>query len=135
MRTYRRIAGAALIVTLSQLAGCFYLQAAQGQLDVLARRKPIPELLADPDTPIALADRLRLVQDAREFSIAELGMPDNGSYRSYADIERDYVLWSIFAAPELSLEPVNWCYPIVGCVSYRGFFQLRNRPPGSDSTD
>ena len=123
MSTYRRIAGAALIVTLSQLAGCFYLQAAQGQLDVLARRKPIPELLADPDTPIALADRLRLVQDAREFSIAELGMPDNGSYRSYADIERDYVLWSIFAAPELSLEPVNWCYPIVGCVSYRGYFR------------
>ena len=122
MRTYRWLAEAILIVTLFQLAGCYYLQAARGQLDVLARREPIPELLADPETPAALAERLRLVQDAREFSIAELGMPDNGSYRSYADLERDYVLWSIFAAPELALDPVNWCYPIVGCVSYRGFF-------------
>ncbi len=111
-----------LIVTLSQLVGCYYLQAARGQLDVLARREPIPEVLADPETPAALAERLRLVQDARQFSIAELGMPDNGSYRSYADLERDYVLWSIFAAPELAIDPVNWCYPIVGCVSYRGFF-------------
>jgi predicted aminopeptidase len=62
------------------------------------------------------------VQEARDFSIAELGMPDNGSYRSYADLERDYVVWSVFAAPELSLEPVSWCFPVVGCVAYRGYF-------------
>jgi predicted aminopeptidase len=123
VRIRHRIVVATAIAVQLQLAGCYYLQAAQGQLDVLARRDPIPELLADPSTPAGLAERLRLVQDARDFSIAELGMPDNGSYRSYADVEREYVLWSIFATPELSLDPVNWCYPIVGCVSYRGFFR------------
>jgi predicted aminopeptidase len=123
VRIRHRIVVAIAIAAQLQLAGCYYLQAAQGQLDILARRDPIPELLDDPATPAALIERLRLVQDARDFSIAELGMPDNGSYRSYADVEREYVLWSIFATPELSLDPVNWCYPIVGCVSYRGFFR------------
>jgi predicted aminopeptidase len=62
------------------------------------------------------------VQQARQFAIDELLLPDNDSYRSYADLERDYVVWNVFAAPEFSLEPVTWCFPVAGCVAYRGYF-------------
>ncbi len=104
------------------LPACYYVQATQGQIEVLSKREPIDEVLASPDTAAELARRLRLVQEARQFSIDELGLPDNRSYRSYSDLERDYVVWNVFAAPEFSLEAREWCYPIVGCVSYRGYF-------------
>ena len=102
--------------------GCYYLQAAQGQWELTRKREPIDEVLARPDTPPALAARLRLVQEARQFAIDELSLPDNDTYRTYADLERDYVLWNVFAAPEFSLEPKTWCFPVAGCVGYRGYF-------------
>ena len=107
------------------LPSCYYLQAAGGQLEVLRKRAPIDRLLADPDTPAALAARLSLIRDAREFSITELGLPDNGSYRSFADLDRDYVVWNVVAAPEFSVEPRTWCFPVSGCVAYRGYFSER----------
>lgn len=113
---------AALFVVLA-LDGCYYMQAASGQIEVLRKREPIEAVIADPATPPAVVRRLQLIQDAREFSILALGLPDNDSYRTYADLEREFVVWSIFAAPEFSLEPKRWCYPIVGCVSYRGYFK------------
>ena len=112
-----------LIVAMSVLlSGCYYLQAAQGQLEVLNKRVPIAELVEDPETPDELSARLQLVTEARRFSISELGLPDNDSYLSYSDIGRDFVVWNVYAAPEFSLEPKHWCYPIIGCVSYRGYF-------------
>ncbi len=112
-----------LIVAMSaSLSGCYYLQAAQGQLDVLNKRVPIAELVQGGETPDELGARLQLVVEARRFSISELGLPDNDSYLSYSDIGRDFVVWNVYAAPEFSLEPKQWCYPIVGCVSYRGYF-------------
>ena len=110
-----------LLFTLS-LGGCYYLQAAKGQLELTRKREAIADVLQDEDTSPGLAARLRLVQEAREFSIYALGLPDNDSYRSYADIERDYVVWNVFAAPEFSLQPKTWCFPVAGCVGYRGYF-------------
>lgn len=107
--------------TLSQSA-CYYVQAARGQYDVLSRSEPIGEVLAAESTPEELARRLELVLEARQFAIDELLLPDNDSYRSYADLERDYVVWNVFAAPEFSLEPKTWCFPVAGCVAYRGYF-------------
>ena len=104
------------------LSGCYYVQATRGQIEVLAKREPIEEILASPDTDAELQRRLTLVQEARQFSVDELGLPDNKSYRSYSDLERDFVVWNVFAAPEFSLDAREWCYPIVGCVSYRGYF-------------
>ena len=98
------------------------MQAARGQLEIMRNREPIAEIVATDETPEELAHRLRLVEKAREFSISELGLPDNDSYRSYADIDRDYVVWNVFAAPEFSLEPKTWCFPVAGCVGYRGYF-------------
>ena len=107
---------------LLSLSACYYMQAARGQLEVLRKRDPIGEVIAADETPADLAARLSLIEQARRFSVEELGLPDNDSYRSFADLERDYVLWNVVAAPELSLDAKQWCYPIVGCVSYRGYF-------------
>jgi predicted aminopeptidase len=69
-----------------------------------------------------LRAQLRAVTDIRDFASRQLGLPDNGSYRSYADLSRRYVVWNVVAAPEFSVLPKEWCYPIVGCVAYRGYF-------------
>jgi predicted aminopeptidase len=62
------------------------------------------------------------VGSARDFAVQRLDLPDNGSYRSYADLGRDFVVWNVFAAPEFSVEPKRWCFPVAGCVAYRGYF-------------
>jgi len=115
----QRLTIAALSLTLS---GCYYMQAARGQMEINRKREPIAEVLSAESTPEQLASQLQVVLQARQFSIDELGLPDNDSYRSYADLERDYVVWNIVAVPEFSLQPKTWCYPVVGCVSYRGYF-------------
>ena len=111
-----------MLLCLAALPGCYYAQAAKGQWELTRKRQPIAEVLAGEDTPPELAARLRLVQEARQFAIDELGLPDNDTYRTYADIDREYVVWNVFAAPEFSMQPKTWCFPIAGCVSYRGYF-------------
>ena len=111
---------------LAALAGCtplgYFLQSARGQLDLLSRREPIDELITNPDTEPELRARLQAVAEMREFASAELKLPDNRSYRSYADLGRPYVVWNVFAAPPLSVDPRTWCFPVVGCIAYRGYF-------------
>ena len=108
------------------LTGCadlgYYQQAAAGQWALLQARQPVVELLSDPTTPADLRQRLATAQALRAFASAELDLPDNGSYRSYADLHRPFVVKNVFAAPELSLEPRQWCFWFVGCLSYRGYF-------------
>ncbi|MEJ2602243.1 MAG: aminopeptidase [Gammaproteobacteria bacterium] len=113
---------ALLLLSVSGLSGCYYLQAARGQLEIVRKREPITEILADPATPPDLRRRLELVRDAREYAAEALALPDNGSYRTYADLGREYVVWSVFAAKEFSVEPRRWCFPVAGCVAYRGYF-------------
>jgi len=79
-------------------------------------------VVADPATPAPLRARLELSQRMRDFAVTELKLPDNKSYRRYADLERDAVVWNVVAAPELSLALKTWCFPIMGCVGYRGYF-------------
>ena len=108
------------------LSGCetlsYYAQAIGGQMDLISRAKPAARLIADPATPQPLRERLELARAIRDYASRELGLPDNGSYRSYADLGRPYVVWNVVAAPEFSLEPVESCFPVAGCVPYRGFF-------------
>ena len=110
-----------MVATLNN-AGCYYMQAAAGQWQVLRKSEPIGDVIDEEGTSTELGARLSLVQEARRFSVAELGLPDNKSYRKYADIERDFVVWNVFAAPEFSLQARQWCFPVAGCVSYRGYF-------------
>ncbi|MCP4702666.1 MAG: aminopeptidase [Gammaproteobacteria bacterium] len=100
----------------------YYGQAIHGQLDLLGRRQKISKLLADPATPALLKAKLTKVREARNFAVQQLHLPDNGSYSCYADLERPFAVWNVFAAPEFSLKPIRFCFPIAGCVSYRGYF-------------
>jgi len=114
------------LLALLGLAGCANLaylnQAAQGEAAVLQKARPIPEVIADPDTPPTVADKLRMAQRMRQFAVTELKLPDNSSYTRYADTGRSYVLWNVVSAPPLSLKPVESCFPIAGCLAYRGYY-------------
>ena len=100
----------------------YYAQAVSGQLALLHRARPIAERLEEPALPQGLKRRLERVLVIRDFASRELGLPDNGSYRAYADLDRPFVVWNVFAAPEFSLQPEQSCFPVAGCVTYRGWF-------------
>jgi predicted aminopeptidase len=107
-------------------SGCtsvgYYAQAAGGHLELLRLARPVAEVVADPATPAATRERLQLSQRLRDFAVSELKLPDNNSYRRYADLKRASVVWNVVAAPELSLTLKTWCFPVMGCVGYRGYF-------------
>ncbi|MET0334397.1 MAG: aminopeptidase, partial [Rhizobacter sp.] len=107
-------------------SGCstlgYYAQAAGGHFSVLNKAKPVPEWLADDSTAPPLKERLALSQRMRDFAVTELKLPDNASYRRYADLGRPAAVWNVVAAPELSLTLKTWCFPVVGCVGYRGYY-------------
>lgn len=108
------------------LGGCanlgYYLQSVSGQLDIWKRERAIEEVMRDAAVPAALKEKLATVLRIREFASSELGLPRNESYRRYADLERPYVVWNVFAAPEFSTKPEQWCFLFAGCVDYRGYF-------------
>jgi predicted aminopeptidase len=100
----------------------YYWQSMRGELDILERAKAIPTVIeTTPDA--ALKAKLERSMAIRDYASRELALPDNGSYRNYADLDRRFVLWNVTATPELSLEPRQWCFPIAGCVNYRGYFE------------
>ncbi|HKY93171.1 MAG TPA: aminopeptidase [Nevskiaceae bacterium] len=114
------------LVLATLLAGCaqigYYAHLATGQASLLSRREPIEKIVADESRDAELRRRLAFVLDARAFAIARLHLPDNASYTLYADLQRPYAVWNVIAAREFSLEPVESCFPIAGCVAYRGFY-------------
>ncbi|MFN0316321.1 MAG: aminopeptidase, partial [Burkholderiales bacterium] len=109
------------------LQGCatvsFYWQAINGQWELSKKSLPMEEVIGRPATSEVLREKLRLVQRIRLFASQELKLPDNGSYKKYADINRPFVVWNVFAAPEFSTQPKEWCFPFAGCVGYRGYFR------------
>lgn len=100
----------------------WYGQAARGQMELLLKRKDIEKLIAAPDTPERKREKLELVLAVREFAGERLGLPDNGSYGGFVSLDRDAVVYNVIAAPEFSVAPKTWCYPLVGCLAYRGYF-------------
>ena len=100
----------------------YYWQSARGHLSVWWSARSVRDWVEDPATAPTLSERLRLAQRMRRFASEVLGLPDNGSFTRYAALDRPFVLWNVQAAPELSLDPVRWCFPFAGCVAYRGFF-------------
>jgi predicted aminopeptidase len=104
----------------------YLAQATGGELHVLSERRAIDKVVADPKTPEPLRARLNDVRAARDFAVTELHLPDNRSYRTYADIKRPYVVWNVVATPEFSVAPKQWCFPVAGCVAYRGYFKEKN---------
>jgi len=121
---YSRLLPAVLLPLVSGCANVgYYWQSVSGQLEVWRRERPVAEVIADPSAAQALKDKLARVLEIRAYASRELGLPDNQSYRRYADLERPFVVWNVFAAPEFSVEPLRWCLAFAGCINYRGYFE------------
>lgn len=121
-------AGILLVISIT-LISCetvgYYTQAARGQLAIVFGREDIQRLLIEEDLSPELREKFARVIQIRDFAEQELLLPVGENYLSYVDLEREHVVWNVFAAPEFSTDPRNWCYPIAGCVSYRGYFSER----------
>lgn len=118
----------AILLTLSGLlCGCaqlaYMVQAAHGQSVLLSAARPIDDWLADPQADLSLKNKLATAKTIRAFAVRELALPDNASYTTYAALRRPFVLWNVVATPVLSLKPKQWCFPVAGCVSYRGYYE------------
>ncbi|MCX7659869.1 MAG: aminopeptidase [Caldimonas manganoxidans] len=122
-------AGALAVLGALLLAGCgtvgYLVQSVHGHLSLVQQARPVEQWLADANTPQHLRERLALSQRIRRFAVDELGLPDTRSYRSYADLGRPAAVWNVVAVPELSLTLQTWCFPVVGCVGYRGYYDRK----------
>ena len=123
-RAFFRFVAAAVVA--SAVSGCtsvsYVAQSLEGHVQIMTARQDVAKLIADPSTPEPLRARMQSASAIRQFAIDELALPDNRSYRTYVDLGRDAVTWAVFAAPEFSLAPKTWCFPVFGCVPYRGYF-------------
>ena len=119
-----KLALASAVGLVALLSGCFgfYGQALRGQSEILAKQRSLAAVVADPSTPQETKDKLRQVHRIRQFADRRLALQVGDNYGSYVDLKRDSVVWNVMAAPEFSLQPKTWCYPVAGCVGYRGFF-------------
>jgi predicted aminopeptidase len=117
---------AIVVATACMTSGCssigYVAQSIGGHMDLIQRARPVPQVLADAATADPLRERLALSQRMRSYAVTELKLPDNNSYRRYAALNRPAVVWNVVAAPELSLTLKTWCFPVMGCVGYRGYF-------------
>ena len=120
------VAGVVAGATVCLTSGCstigYYAQSTVGHLNLVEAARPVSQWLADPATSAALKARLELSQRIRDYAVSDLHEPDNASYRRYADLKRSAAVWNVVAAPELSLELKTWCFAVVGCVGYRGYY-------------
>ncbi|MEJ5991385.1 aminopeptidase [Ramlibacter sp. PS3R-8] len=119
------VAGLALAATVC-LSGCanlgYYWQSVTGHLKLVNAAKPVDEWLQEPETPQRIRDKLALAKRIRAYASSELKLPDNRSYHRYADLRRSAAVWNVTAAPAYSLELKTWCFPVTGCVGYRGYY-------------
>jgi predicted aminopeptidase len=118
----RVVALCALATTTAGCAAPYYWQAIGGQLELLRKREPIHEVIANPAADPALKTTLARIATMRQFAVDELGLPSNESYTSYVALDRPYVVWNVVATEEFSVDPRRWCFPFAGCVAYRGYF-------------
>ena len=128
-----------LVLTLCLFStGCqlgYYLHLAGGQRALMAAREPVEDVLADPDVPSAVRHKLQLSQQLRVFAQQALQLPVDDTYLDYVALDRDWVTWNLFVAPPLSLTPRQWCYPIVGCASYHGYFDRERAQRDADKLE
>lgn len=126
MRSNRLIRLCLLVFCVTALSACstvsYYSQAVGGHVRLMLARQPIEEVLTAEDTPEELRQKLQTLVQARQFAVERLLLPDNDSYGSYAATGRDAVTWNVVAAEEFSLKAKTWCFPVAGCVNYRGYF-------------
>lgn len=115
-----------MLLIYGSLTGCgqigYFAQAAKGQFQIIANKQDIQTVIDNPDTEESLQQRLQLAQDIRQFAVDHLALPDNRSYRTYSATGRDYAVWNVVAAPKFSMALYTWCFPLTGCLAYKGYF-------------
>jgi len=125
-----------IILSLVALTGCesirYYNHLISGQINIINKNKPIHQLLDEPHVSEKLKTQLELVLDIREFAKNELYLPVKNQYLSFTDLERPFAVWNVYATPEFSFAPKTWCYPVVGCTAYRGYFSKEDARDYSD---
>lgn len=130
-KAFRSAPSLLTLVTLITLGGCassgdstvgYYWQSFRGHMGLMGAAKPVQDWIGDESLKPALRERLELAQRARQFAIDELGLPDNASYRRYAQLGRAAAVWNVVGAPPYSLKLHTWCFPVTGCIGYRGYF-------------
>ena len=122
-----------LVLCLTACSGpSYYLQAMSGQKKLMKSRQDVQSLLNDPATPAGLASQLKTAEQIKKFAQAELGLPIDGSYNSYVEVEGKALVWNVVATGEFSLQPKKWCFPVAGCVPYRGFFERQKAQESAD---
>ena len=126
MKLFHSLFFVVALVFAALLSGCadtrYLMQSVTGHWQMMQAAKPVDQWLQDDTTPVALKQRLELAQRIRQFAVTELKLPDTASYQRYADLKRPAVVWNVVAAPEFSLTLKTWCFPVMGCVGYRGYF-------------
>lgn len=126
MKQYKQIKLSILILSAVTVSACssfgYYMDLMAGHSELLEQRKPVTEVLAEKETSPKLRELLKTSQNIRDFASNKLDLPENDSYRQYADIKRPYAVWNVVAAKEFSIKPKKWCFLFVGCLSYRGYF-------------
>lgn len=126
----------AAVIAASAVTGCtsisYYAQSLEGHVKIMAARENVGKLIHNPATPEPLRAKLTSASAIRRFATDELALPENNSYRSYVDIGREAVTWAVFAAPQYSLTPRTWCFPVFGCVPYRGYFDRKSAAESAD---
>lgn len=129
-KIFRSSLPAFILLFLAGCSGCstigYYAQAVNGHFDLMSKRQPIEKLLKSPDTDPELKRKLVLLRDARQYAVKDLLLPDNESYSTYAESGREAITWNVVATPEFSMAPKKWCFPVAGCVSYRGYFDRKD---------
>jgi predicted aminopeptidase len=108
------------------VSGCstisYYHQSISGHFKLISKREHIVDIVNDPARDEKLIKQLLLVEELRSFASKQLKLPENDSYRSYVQLDKPYVTWNVFAAPEFSIALQQWCFLVIGCVPYRGYF-------------
>ena len=121
-----RLRALPLLGVLALASGCttvgYYAQAVGGHLDLMSKRQSLERVLSSEDTDEEIKRKLQLLKDARVFAVADLGLPNNESYSTFVKTDKRFITWNVVAAPEFSISPKTWCFPVAGCVSYRGYF-------------
>lgn len=113
----------------------YYWQSVTGHLQLMQAARPVDDWLADDTAPSTLKARLENARRIRQFAVSELALPDNNSYHRYADLKRRAAVYNVVAAPALSLKLETWCFPVAGCVGYRGYFSETDARAFADSLD
>ena len=122
------VAATGLLAAAASCSPLYVLRAGWEEARILTARRPIEDVIVDPDTDDRTRGKLTFARLARTFAIEELGLDVGDSYTTYTRLDRDTLAMVLSAAEKDRLAARTWWFPVVGRVPYRGFFGPGRRP-------